>query len=75
MIEDPIVEEIHKTRERLLSDCNDDLDRLLDRYKLAEGQDQANLVTKEMMVDRRTKGKLLTIALRSTPGNEAALRG
>lgn len=60
MIADPIVEEIHKTREKLLSDCNDDLDRLLDRYKLAEGQDQANLVTKEMMADRikKTKGKL-----------------
>lgn len=75
MIEDPIVEEIHKTREKLLSDCNDDLDRLLDLYKLSEGQDQANLVTKEMMVDRRTKEKLLTTALRPTPGNEATLRG
>lgn len=75
MIEDPIVEEIHKTREKLLSDCNDDIDRLLDHYKLAEGQDQANLVTKEMMVDRRTKGKQLTTAFRPTPGNEAAPRG
>ena len=62
MIEDTIVEEIHQIREKILSDCNEDLDRLLDRYKLAEGQDQARLVTKEMIIDRvkKTKGKLLT---------------
>ncbi len=64
MIEDPIVEEIHQIREKILSDCNEDLDRLLDRYKLAEEQDQARLVTKEMIIDRikKTKGKQLTTA-------------
>lgn len=51
MIEDPIVEEIHKIREKILSDCGDDLDKLLDRYKLAEEQDRTKLVSIEMLKD------------------------
>ena len=64
MIEDPIVEEVHQIREKILSGCNDDLDRLLDRYELAEGQDKGRLVTREMVADRirKTKEKLLTTA-------------
>ncbi len=54
MIEDPIVEEIHKIREKILSDCGEDLDRLLDRYQLAEEQDRARLVTMEMLKDNRS---------------------
>ena len=44
MIRDPIVEEIHQVREKLLADCNDDLDQLLDRYKTLEHQDQSRVV-------------------------------
>jgi len=47
MNKDSIVEEIHQIRGKMLSECNEDLDRLLDRYKLAEREDQARLVPKE----------------------------
>lgn len=64
MIDDPIVEEIHQIRGKILSDCSEDLDKLLDRYKLAEEQDQTRLVTKEIMCERikRTEGGLLKTA-------------
>jgi hypothetical protein len=64
MIEDPIVEEIHQIREKILSGCSEDLDKLLDRYKLAEEQDQARLVTKDVIIDRikKSKGRLMSTA-------------
>ena len=40
MNNDPIVEEIHQVRGRLLDECNGDLDRLLDRYKQSEDRDR-----------------------------------
>ena len=40
MNNDPIVEEIHQIRGRLLDECNGDLDRLLDRYKQSEDRDR-----------------------------------
>ena len=40
MNDDPIVEEIHQIRARLLAECNGDLDRLLDRYKQSEDPDR-----------------------------------
>ena len=45
MIRDPIVEEIHQVREKLLADCNDDLDKLLDRYQSSEDQDHTRVVS------------------------------
>lgn len=51
MNEDPIVEEIRKTRGRLLTECNDDLDELLDRYKQSE--DQNRVVTLKDVEERR----------------------
>lgn len=47
MIRDPIVEEIHKIREQMLADCNDDLDQLLDRYESSEDQDKNRVVSLE----------------------------
>jgi len=40
MSSDPIVEEIHQIRGRLLSECDGDLDQLLDRYKRSEDRDR-----------------------------------
>ncbi len=40
MNNDPIVEEIHQIRGRLLAECNGDLDHLLDRYKKSEDRDR-----------------------------------
>ena len=36
MNRDPIVEEIHQTREKMLAECNGDLGKLLDRLQAAE---------------------------------------
>ena len=51
MNNDPIVEEIHQIRGRLLAECNGDLDRLLDRYKQSEDRDR--IVTLEDVEERR----------------------
>ena len=40
MNDDPIVEELHQIRGRLLAECDGDLDRLLDRYKQSENRDR-----------------------------------
>ena len=45
MSRDPIVEEIHRTRQKILEECNGDLDQLLDRLKAAEVQDRGLVVT------------------------------
>ena len=45
MNRDPIVEEIHRTRQKLLKECNGDLDQLLDRLKAAEVQGRGLVVT------------------------------
>ena len=51
MNDDPIVEEIHQIRGRLLGECDGDLDRLLDRYKQSEDRDR--VVTLKDVEQRR----------------------
>ena len=51
MNDDPIVEEIHQIRGRLLAECNGDLDQLLDRYKQSEDRDR--VVTFKDVDERR----------------------
>ena len=51
MNNDPIVEEIHQVRGRLLAECNGDLDQLLDRYKQSEDHDR--VVTLRDVEERR----------------------
>jgi len=51
MNDDPIVEEIHEIRGRLLAECDGDLDRLLDRYKQSEDPDR--VVTLKDVDERR----------------------
>lgn len=36
MNRDPVVEEVHQARQRLLKECSGDLDRLMDRLKYNE---------------------------------------
>ena len=36
MKDDPIVEEIHQVRQKMLAECNGSLDQLLDRLQTAE---------------------------------------
>jgi hypothetical protein len=45
MNRDPVVEELRMTRQRILEECGGDLDRLLDRFKAAEGVDSRRLVS------------------------------
>ena len=51
MNNDPIVDEIHQIRGRLLAQCNGDLDQLLDRYKQSE--DRGRVVTLKDVEQRR----------------------
>ena len=51
MNDDPIVEEIHQIRGRLLAECNGNLDQLLDRYKQSEDCDR--VVTPKDVEQRR----------------------
>jgi hypothetical protein len=44
MIDDPIVEEIHRVRERLLDECGGSLERLMDRLQAREEEDRSRLI-------------------------------
>jgi hypothetical protein len=44
MKNDPIVDEVRQTRQKILDDCGGDLEKLLDRLKAAEAQDRGRLV-------------------------------
>ena len=52
MKHDPIVEEIHQIREKLLAECDGDLDKLMDRFKAAEEQDRDRMVSMESLRER-----------------------
>ena len=46
MIRDPIVEEIHKVREKMLRECGGDLHKLFDRLKARESVDKDRVVSR-----------------------------
>ena len=46
MYRDPIVEEVHQIRQKLLDECGGDFDRFLDRLKAGEKNHRDLLVTK-----------------------------
>ena len=50
---DPIVEEIHEIRRRMLEECGGDLERLMDRLRQAEVQDKDRLVTLDELQQRQ----------------------
>jgi len=43
---DPIVEELHRVRKKMLDECGGDLDKYFDRIQADEAQDRARLVSK-----------------------------
>lgn len=53
MMKDPIVEEVHRIREKMLAECDGDLDKLLDRIKEAESRDRDRLVSRDQMPPRK----------------------
>lgn len=44
-MEDPFVAEVHEVREKMLRECGGDLERLMDRLKAREEEDQARVVS------------------------------
>ena len=47
MREDPIVEEVHRIRERIMDECENDLDKVFDRIQELEKKHPERLVRKE----------------------------
>ena len=52
--QDPFVDEIHRTRERLLEECGGDLERLMDRLQAKEQGDSDRVVRSLNEVDDRS---------------------
>lgn len=44
-MEDPIVDEVHEAREKLLRECGDDLEKLMDRLKARETEDRSRVTS------------------------------
>ena len=53
-MKDPIVEEIHHIREKILSECDNDIEKFMDRLKARETSDKERLVS-----PRNHKDKIL----------------
>lgn len=53
MINDPIVEEIHRTREKLFAECDGDMKKYLDRLREAQKQHPERVITKDQMPPRK----------------------
>ena len=53
MKNDPIVDEVRQARAEIFDTCENDLDRLLDRYQQAESKDQDRVVSFQMLCERR----------------------
>jgi len=47
MDRDPIVEEVHQIRDKLLEECHGDLDELMDRLKMREREDRGRIISLE----------------------------
>jgi hypothetical protein len=69
MKHDPIVEEIHQVRQKMLAECHGDLDQLLDRLRAAEPLDGDRVVSLEAVRERhqREQSRQLTTHCRCDP--------
>jgi hypothetical protein len=45
MKNDPIVDEIHEVREKLLTECNGDIDKYFERLREKEGQEKGPVIS------------------------------
>lgn len=43
--DDPIVAEIHRTREKLLAECDGDIEKLMDRLAARENADRSRVLS------------------------------
>jgi hypothetical protein len=56
---DPIIEELYQAREKILEECDGDLDKLFERYRSAEESHPDRLVTAEDLgIHRGDPGRL-----------------
>jgi len=55
MIDDPIVEDVYRARERILEECDGDLAKYMERLKAAQAQHKDRLVTLEDVRKRRQR--------------------
>ena len=53
MIDDPIVEDVYRARQKILDECNGDLAKYMERLKAAQVQHKDRLVTLEDVRNRR----------------------
>lgn len=53
MIDDPIVEDVYRARQRILDECDGDLTRWIERLKAAESLHQNRVVTLEEVRNQR----------------------
>lgn len=53
MNQDPIVEEIHRIREKLLAECGGDFQKYMDSLRQAQEEHRDRLVTKEDVLRRK----------------------
>jgi hypothetical protein len=53
MINDPIVEEIHCIRDKMLAECGGDFQKYMDRIRESQAQDRDRIVTKEEVLRRK----------------------
>jgi hypothetical protein len=64
MNHDPIVEEIHQVRQRMLAECDGDLDRLLDQLQAAESLEGDRMVSWEAVRERQQREQSLHLPKR-----------
>ena len=54
---DPIVEEIHRIRDRMLAECGGDSQKYMNRIRGAQKRDRDRLVTKEEVLRRKLEAQ------------------
>ena len=68
MNRDPIVEEIHQTRQKIWEECGGDLDRFLNRLRGAEKQDRSRVVSTTSLPAKAYVKKSTEVAIRGLVG-------
>ena len=66
MKHDPMVEEIHQVRQKMLAECHGNLDQLLDRLQAAERPDSKRVVSLEVVQERQRRAPSPHLTRRQT---------
>lgn len=53
MRDDPIVEEVHRIREKMWDDCGGDLDRLIALFRASEAEHPERIISKDRLEQPR----------------------